>query len=152
MKTFFEWLNFNENQINPQQVQQIIASHKGPLDISGIRTDMIDNAFKIGNQVEYDPAFPIAKISKRMQGFDTGSVLAMINKMLSNIGLQQANTIADIKTIPNLQQNISKLSEMIPPAILSILPDETVSLMDGNHRYGASIMLGLPTIKTFIIR
>jgi hypothetical protein len=152
MKTFKEWLNFNENQITPQQVQQIIDSHEGPLDTSGIRTDVLDHAFKTGNQVEYDPAFPISQISKRMQGFEPNAVLTMINKMLSSIGLQEVKSPSEIKTIPNLQQNLSKLSDMIPPAILFILPDETVSLMDGNHRYGASIMLGLPTIKTFIIR
>jgi hypothetical protein len=152
MKTFYEWLIQESNQVNQQQANQIISSHKGPISAEGMRTDMIDQAFKVGNQVEYDANFPINNISTRMQGFSMDSVVEIINKMLQAIGVQPVANAQDVKSIPNLQSLYPKLIDMIPPAIISILPDGTVSLMDGNHRYGVSKVLGLPTIKTFIIR
>lgn len=152
MKTFYEWLLQESQQVNQQQANQIISSHKGPISAEGIRTDMLDQAFKVGNQVEYDENFPINNISTRMQGFGMDSVLEIINKMLQAIGIQPVTNAQDVKNIPNLQSLYPKLIEMIPPAIISIMPDDTVSLMDGNHRYGVSKVLGLPTIKAFIIR
>lgn len=150
---FTHWVLLTENMqpISAQQAVQILSAHRGVIRADDLRTDNFTNAERNGHTIYYNPAFQIANIGRRIQGYDMARVMQMINQMFSAIGLPP---VQDPKQIDQnaVRPHAAQLSEMLPPIIVSIMPDESYSLSDGNHRLGCARVLGLPTLKAFEIQ
>jgi len=139
MRLFLDWLYCED--LDATGVRQILAGHHG-LSVESLRTDIIDSHLKHGGKVNYHENYPISEIGQRRQGFVRQKAQDMIGSMLRQLGLPP-----DSDTRPHLEQ----IKAMLPPVIISVLPDGTNYIQDGNHRLGVSLMLGLPTIKTFLL-
>ena len=139
MRLFLDWL-YRED-LDASGVRQILTGHHG-LNVESLRMDIIDSHMKRGGHVNYDENFPIAEIGQRRQGFARQRAQEMIATMLGQLGLSP-----DSDPRPHSQQ----IKAMLPPVIISILPDGTNHIEDGNHRLGVSLMLGIPTIKAFLL-
>jgi len=138
-------------QLSAQQAKQMVMSHKGPLNAEGVRTDMFDNAEHHGFPITYDPDFSISNIGRRIQGYDMGRVMEMIGVMFQTLKLPPPQDRNQIDRAA-VAQHAEQFKEMLPPIIVSILPDETYHLGDGNHRLGTARTLGIPTLKAFVIQ
>ncbi len=76
-------------------------------------------------------------------------VLEMINIILQSLKMPP---VQDPKQAQGLAQHAAQIKEMLPPIIVSILPDESYHLGDGNHRLGIARIVGIPTLKAFILQ
>jgi hypothetical protein len=150
---FKNWVLLTETpqSIDINQARQIISSHAGPISVERLRTDLLDSAAKRGDQLFFDPEFPISNFGRRIQGFSMDGVLDIINTVFQSVGLQAVQTTQEIKS-QNIASKLQQIKEMLPPLIVTILPDESYSLGDGNHRLGVARVLNIPTLKAFIIQ
>ncbi len=149
---FKHWLHTEEAQpIQPAQVQQILSAHRGPLNTGNIRTDLLVSAANRGEHIMFDQDFPITNIGRRIQGYDMNHVMTMINTIFKTIGLPAIQDRTQIQP-QTIQPHIEQIKEALPPLIVSLMPDESYHLDDGNHRLGVARTLGLQTVKAFIIQ
>ena len=147
--SFKLWLELAQ-PVSLQQVQQIL-SHSGPISTHEVRVDFLQQAAKQGRMISFDPQFPVSNIGRRIQGYDMTRVLQMINVIFQTLGIPQVQNLQQINR-QSIATYSQRIIQMLPPIIVSIMPDESYHLSDGNHRIGIAHVLGLQTLKAFEIQ
>jgi len=149
---FKKWLLIeHEQNVNLQQAIQIATAHNGPISAKEMRIDTLQNAARLEKSISFDSEFAVANIGRRIQGYDMQRVMQMIGVMFQALNLPAPQDPRQIdKQV--VQQHVPKIKEMLPPIIVSVMPDESYDLDDGNHRLGCARVLGLLTMKAFVIR
>ncbi len=138
-ETFEEFLEFfNSHKIN------------GPINYENIRIDLIKNMFKIGGKVFFKEKFEIKEIKNKSQGWTREGVLTMMNLILKDEKLAE---IEDIKDFKKDSLDIKKIMIQLAPIIISILPDNSIDLNDGNHRLAlVELFLKEKNISAYILK
>lgn len=121
--------------------------------LSNIRLDIIENSFQINKEIYFIEEFPLNLISKSRQGFTQENLLSLLNSILQSNNLQKINSLQEFNIEKLDKKTFQKIKEELPPIILSILPDETIKLEDGNHRVALyEYILKLENIKAIVCR
>jgi len=124
-----------------------------PFSNKELRLDLIEDSLKREDKVYFSNDFSLDLLDRRRQGWDLGRGLEMLNTLLN---YYKFPNIIDLKEFnKNLfnKSTIKEISENMPPVIVSLLPDGTFHLEDGNHRIAIlEIFLGLKEIRAFIIK
>ena len=66
---------------------------------------------------------------------------------IQKLGLQP---ISDLRQI-NVNIAPEKIKAMLPPIIITMMPDESYHVDDGNHRLGVASFLKLPAVRAFVL-
>ena len=135
-----------------QEVEQVLSTYKSTmLTTKDLRLDLIQNAYRIKRRVYYARQFPLHLIHKSRQGASVQGIIEIINRILEHYTLGKIEQITQLNTT-QMEVVLKEVMVHCPPLILSILPDETIHLDDGNHRvYLAEKVLGLKTLPAFIL-
>lgn len=146
--------NVNGQVINNlNEVKQFLDMDKDSKGLSyeGLRIDIIERDLKNNRKVYYVQNFPIKLISKRRQGWVENDLLNLINSLLKHFGIQGITNLKNFNKSILSKELLKEIKEHIPPIIISILPDETIELIDGNHRIAlAEIFFELKDIRAFV--
>lgn len=146
--TFKHWLiNEDGKPISQRQAIAILKNHTGVIDSGDIRFDALSQQ----HDFSFDNDFPLSNIPRLTQGYDPSRVRDIINVILKSVGL---DPVENLKQIDHhaLQPYLSQIKKSLPPIIVSLLPDESYHLADGNHRFGTAKILGLPTIRAIVLQ
>jgi len=123
------------------------------LSYEGLRLDMIENNFKVNNEVFFVNKFPLNLISKRRQGWTPEGVLSLINSLLKHFGIMGIDSLENFNLNLFSKDLFQEIKDHIPPIIISILPDGTINLEDGNHRLElAENIFKLNSINAFVLK
>lgn len=150
---FKEWLLVEEQQ-NYQSIKTIeqakqLATTAGGLDFDTQGIERIKANLNAGGEVYFTDHFPIKDLGRNRQGWAKDKVLEMFGTFAKSIGQVPPKTIEDAQNMPI---DYSTFNRMISPVIISMMPDESYHISDGNHRLGCAIVLKFPTIKAFVVK
>jgi hypothetical protein len=143
---------FNEQQIlDTESAVRILESYDAVFSIKESRLDYIDNAYKIGRKVYFTETYPLKQITTPRQGWVEGTVLEMLNIIMSYLNKPLVKKLSQFDATLN-EHDKAKILRIIPPIILSLLPDDSVHTSDGNHRYALAKILQLEYLPAFIVK
>ncbi len=151
MGEFRDWLLAEETE---QYVKVKTVAHAQQLgkstglDGSEMRWDNIHSALEQGNNVWYVEQFPLSYLGRLNQVWDRGRVLKMLAVLAQKTNQNPPKSLEEAQ---NLKLREPQYRRMVPPVIVSYLPDESYHLADGNHRVGAAIVLKFQNIRAFVI-
>lgn len=151
MGDFTRWLLAEENQeyVTVTDVGHAkTLSQSDGLDPDDIHFDRIDSGLRDGKQVWYVEQFPLAYLNRRNQGWERGHVLKMLGVLAQKTNQKQP---ASLEEAQNMKLREPEFRRMVPPVIISYLPDESYHIEDGNHRVGAAIVLKFQNVRAFVI-
>ncbi len=116
-----------------------------------MRYDVLERAFDSKKNVFYVEHFPISQIYSGEQGWEADQVRELMNRLLVAYHLTPVNHLSEFNSVVS-KKLFEDAHDFTPPIIATVLPDNHVDLLDGNHRVALfQIFLRLPTIRAFII-
>ncbi len=119
------------------------------LDVDTQGLERVAKVLKGGGSVWYTDAFQISELGRNRQGWAADHVLGMFSRMAQKLGLNPPETLQDAQKLGIKQGDFNR---MISPVIVSLMPDESYHIDDGNHRLGCAIVLKFPTVRAFVLQ
>ncbi|MCA9496204.1 MAG: hypothetical protein KC589_04640 [Nanoarchaeota archaeon] len=123
------------------------------LSYEGLNLNSIQNSFRISFEVFFVDNFPIELISKRRQGWTREGIINLINSLLNYYNIRKISSLEEFNELKIDDKIRMEIKNHIPPIIVTLLPDESFHLEDGNHRIALSeLFFHVKELKAFVIK